>query len=237
MLQDLILDLEKLKNPPRVAVLQYFFKTGKGQYGENDIFLGLTNPQLHSLAKKYAKTIDIEELAELLYAAIHEYRAVALFILLLQYQQAKRAHISTTIYYQFYLNLIDQVNNWDLVDCSAPQLLGDYLIGKNTEILYELAHSKKLFRNRVAMVAQLAFIRKNLFDDLFPIALILLKHPHDLIHKAVGWMLREAWKREPKPVEFFIQENYVDMHRTTLRYAIEKMPEPQRKWFLNFGKN
>ncbi len=236
MYQELIGELEKLKNPQRAQVLQYFFKTGIGQYGENDIFIGLTNPQLHSLAKKYSTTLHLTDIEMLLYSPIHEFRAIALFILILQYNKAKKNKLSTTTFYSFYLNHIDQVNNWDLVDCTAGQLLGDFLLDKNTEILYDLARSNKLFRNRIAIVAQQAFIKKKIFHDLFSLASMLLPHTHDLIHKAVGWMLREAWKKEPVPIEIFIQENYFKMHRTTLRYAIEKMPESQRKWFLNFGK-
>jgi 3-methyladenine DNA glycosylase AlkD len=222
-------DLNKLRNPPKAKILAGFFKTGKGQYGEGDIFLGITVPDQRKIAKKYL-SLSFVNLQKLLASKIHEYRLVALLILVEQYQKASDQDKSKIV--KFYLKNSKNINNWDLVDLSAPKILGEYLSDKDKSILYKFAKAKNLWQKRIAIVATFSFIRKNNFDETLKIAEILLNDNHDLIHKAVGWMLREVGKKDLKVLEKFLQKHYKKMPRTMLRYAIEKFEEGERKKYL-----
>jgi len=229
MLNQLIKDIKKLTNPSKAKILQGFFKTAPGQYGTDDIFLGLTVPQQRSIAKNYT-TLKLTALQKLLNNKIHEYRLISLLILVEQYQRANLA--TRKKIYNFYLKNARQVNNWDLVDLTAPKIVGNYLLNKNKAILYKLAKSKNLWEKRIAIIATFEFIRNNQFIPTLKISKMLLSDQHDLIHKAVGWMLRELGKRDQKLLEKFLTQHLRQLPRTTLRYAIEKFPEKQRLAYL-----
>ncbi|MFQ5531294.1 MAG: DNA alkylation repair protein, partial [Candidatus Nanoarchaeia archaeon] len=222
-LQNLKKDLKKLASPEKVEIYQRFFKTGKGQYGEGDIFIGLTVPEQRSVAKKY-KGLKLPDLSELLQSKIHEERVTGTLILNLKYGEVKKENneIGMKKYVDFYLNNLKGINNWDLVDGSAPYVLGDWLLDKDKSILYEFAKSDNLWKKRISIIATFAFIKESQFKDALKISEILLKDSHDLIHKAVGWMLREIGKKDQKTLEDFLKKYYKNMPRTMLRYAIER---------------
>lgn len=222
-------ELKKAANPKQAKLLQGFFKTGKGQYGEGDIFLGIKVPVQRAIVKKYGG-MDLKEIQELLNSKIHEYRLIALFILIKKY--IKSSEEDKGKIYRFYLKNTKNINNWDLVDLSAPNIVGDYLLNKDRKVLYKLARSNHLWEKRISVLATFMFIRDNDFSDALKIGEILLKDTHDLIHKAVGWMLREIGKRNQEVEERFLQKHYKDMPRTMLRYAIEKFEEEKRKEYL-----
>ncbi|MFZ2193679.1 MAG: DNA alkylation repair protein [Candidatus Moraniibacteriota bacterium] len=230
-LKNLLTDLGSLKNPAKASVLERFFKTGKGEYGEGDIFWGIVVPDIRSVARKYFSEISFSDLKYLLSQPTHELRFSAIAILVLKYQKAKTEPDKEVIA-KFYLKNLKGINNWDLVDLSAPQILGDYFFDKNKEVLYELAYSKNLWKKRIAILSTFGFIRKNEFVDTLKIAEILLFDRHDLIHKAVGWMLREIGKRDKEKEIVFLKKYSKQMPRTTLRYAIEKFEERERKSWL-----
>ena len=222
-------ELKKLADPKQAEVLQRFFKTGKGEYGEGDIFLGIKVPVQREVANKFGE-LFLEDIEKLLKSKIHEHRLTALFILIKQYERAdkkKRARI-----FNFYLKNTKNINNWDLVDISAPKVVGDYLLNKPRNILYKLAKSDNLWERRIAIISTFTFIRNNEFRDTLKIAEILLNDKHDLIHKAVGWMLREVGKRDQKIEEEFLKKHYLKMPRVMLRYAIERFEERKRKFYL-----
>lgn len=223
-------ELKKLANPKRAEVSRWFFKTGKGKYGEGDVFLGLTSAQIKQAAKKYIN-INLADVQKLLNSKIHEDRAASLRILVLKYGQAEDDKTKKQIV-KFYLKNTKNINNWDLVDLSCPNILGDYLINKNRQILYKLAKSKNLWEKRISIISTLTFIRNKEFGDTLQISEILLNDKHDLIHKAVGWMLREAGKRDQKILENFLQKHYKIMPRAMLRYAIEKLNQKKKKFYL-----
>lgn len=212
-------DVELAKN------LQRFFKTGKGEYGEGDVFLGIKVPVQRGIAKKYLD-ISLDEIQNLLDSEIHEHRFIGLIILLEKYKKEPKK------IFDFYIKNSKRINNWDLVDVSCHKIVGEFLSDKDRKILYEFANSENLWERRIAIVSSFAFIEKDEFDDAIVIARILLKDEHDLIHKAVGWVLREIGKKELKLLENFLMENYDELPRTTLRYAIEKFEEEKRKRFL-----
>lgn len=222
-------DLLKLKNPQKAKILARFFKTGKGEYGEGDIFLGLAVPQQRQVAKKYPD-LTLEELQKLLNSKFHEYRLTALLILTAQYRKSDNDQKRKI--FEFYLKNAQNINNWDLVDLSAPNIVGDYLLGKDRMILSKLAKSKSLWEKRISILSTFTFIKNGQFEDSLKIAEILLKDNHDLIHKAVGWMLREIGKKDQKVEEQFLQKHYHQMPRIMLRYAIEKFSEEKRKFYL-----
>jgi len=222
-------DLKKLANPEKAKILQGFFKTGKGQYGEDDIFLGIVVPEQRKVAKKYSN-LNLGEIKKLLSSKIHEHRLVSLFILANQYQKADKQ--TKKKIFNFYLKNAKNINNWDLVDVSAPNIVGDYLLNKDKSILYKLAKSKNIWEKRIAIMATFSFIRNNGFDATLKISEILLEDEHDLIHKAVGWMLRELGKRNQAIEEKFLKKYYKKMPRTMLRYAIERFSENKRKSYL-----
>lgn len=229
MLNELRQETRSLANPEKAKILSRFFKTGKGEYGEGDQFLGITVPQSRVLARKYSGML-LQEVAELLKSTFHEERLVALLILVRKYQKGDEKQKSDI--FSFYLNSTHWINNWDLVDQSADKIIGAGL-RDDRGILYSLARSENLWERRIAMIATFHFIRKNDFKDTFKIAELLLSDRHDLIHKAVGWMLREVGKRDPEAQEAFLREHYRKMPRTMLRYAIEKFSEDRRKFYMS----
>jgi 3-methyladenine DNA glycosylase AlkD len=224
-------DLRAIASSKRAEISVRFFKTGKGQYGEGDVFIGVTNPDLRAVCKRYL-SLKFDKLQELLDNEVHEFRMAALIILVEQMKTAKTAEKRTEIY-DFYLDNTYSINNWDLVDCSARDILGFYLFDNNRSILYDMARTEHLWTQRISIIATHYFINKKQFLDTLKISEILLSHKHDLIHKAVGWMLREAWKKGAREqVEAFLEHNISRMPRTALRYAIEKMSDERKKYFM-----
>ncbi len=222
-------ELRKLGTPQKAKASAWFFKTGPGHYGEGDKFLGLTVPEQRAVAKKYS-SLDYKSLKTLLNSPYHEERLVSLLILVERFKKGdakERGNI-----YRFYFNNSKQVNNWDLVDLSADKIVGSFLLHKPRGILYKLAKSTNLWQKRIAIVATFAFIRAGQFTDTFKISEILLNDRHDLIHKAAGWMLREAGKRNRPALEKFLRAHYKQMPRTMLRYAIEKFPGARRQYYM-----
>lgn len=221
----------KLKNPAQAKVLQRFFKTGKGQYGEGDVFLGIMVPEQRRLVAKHWQALSLSDLKKLLQSKTHEHRLIALLVLVKKYQQGSRAERAEI--YRFYLSQTERINNWDLVDLSAPNIVGEELLDQDRKILYRLAKSPKLWERRIAMLATFAFIKKGESRDALAIAKTLLNDDHDLIHKAAGWMLREVGKRcGEKTLLVFLDTHSKKMPRTMLRYAIERLPESLRKRYL-----
>jgi 3-methyladenine DNA glycosylase AlkD len=228
-------ELKALAKPTRAFELQRFFKTAKGQYGEGDIFLGLTVPEVRTIARKYKK-LPLNEIEKLTSSDFHEFRLCGLVILTLQFKASKERSEQKKIF-NFYMKQAKEgyVNNWDLVDVTAP-IIGAYLVGENDPypLLEKLARSKSLWERRLAIIFTFAFIRTGELDPTIEISRRLLKDDHDLIHKAVGWMLREVGKRDIQILRAFLNENAQQMPRTMLRYAIEKMSEAERKkWLIN----
>jgi len=271
-------DLEKIKNPQKAKLLQRFFKTGKGEYGEGDIFIGLTVPQEREIAKKYY-SLDLHDLKELIESKIHEERMICLFILMHKYKTTNHKKII----FHFYIKNMKHINNWDLVDLSAPSIAGEHLLAlektcaeqsrvsddarqfyliqklvsallsKNRrqtgaqsifnssenelsraiQVLSVLAKSESVWERRIAVLATFRFIKEKKFDESLKLAKILLKDKHDLIHKAVGWMLREIGKRDLEMEMKFLNKYYQKMPRTMLRYAIERFPEVTRQHYLS----
>lgn len=230
ILKDLRKDLKKLANPKKAELLARFFKTGKGEYGEGDIFLGISVPNSRSIAHKY-KDLSQEQIKELFQSKIHEERLIAILLLVHNFQKGdeeKKKEI-----YQFYLNHTQFINNWDLVDLSAPKIIGDFLLSRKKDILYKLAKSESLWERRIAIISTFQFIYYKHYEDTLKIAEILLYDKHDLIQKAVGWMLREVGKRcSQETEEKFLKKYYRQMPRTMLRYAIEKFPTKLRIDYL-----
>ncbi len=233
-LKDLEQALAKYASSEKAAFFPRFFKTGKGQYGEGDVFIGVTVPNQRLVAKKF-KSLSWEDIESLLNSTIHEHRLTALLILVSQYETGSLSIKKWCV--EFYLNHLDRVNNWDLVDCSAHKILGDFLVDKDRAILYELARSGDLWRQRVAIVATWAFIRKKQFQETMEIAQIFLTHKHDLIHKAAGWMLREVGKQDEKVLINFLIRFGSRMPRTMWRYAIEKLDKDRLQNELNTKEN
>ena len=221
--------LRKLADPVLAASATRFFKTGPGEYGENDVFLGLRAATLRQLAKEH-QALPLEEAETLLQSEIHEERALALLILVRVVTRAPDSVRKQV--YDLYRANSRHVNNWDLVDVSAPTLVGGYLVDKNRKPLNGLAKSKSLWERRIAIVATQHFIRLDDFPDTLKIARMLLGDEEDLIHKAVGWMLREVGKRDQPTLEDFLGEHYSNMPRTMLRYAIERFPISKRQAYL-----
>jgi 3-methyladenine DNA glycosylase AlkD len=212
---------------------QRFFKNGKGEYGEGDVFLGLSVPLQRIIAKKYFKEINIKDLnTTLIRSKIHEHRQVALFLMVYRYEIEDKK--GKDAIYNYYVKNIKYVNNWDLVDSSAPNIIGSYLYDNPSKrnILYKWVKSDKLFIRRIAIVSTFYFIKKNYFLDTLKISKLLLKDKEDLIHKAVGWMLREIGNRNLKEEIKFLDKYYKEMPRTMLRYSIEKFQEEKRLKYL-----
>jgi 3-methyladenine DNA glycosylase AlkD len=221
--------LQAEADPRRAAISQRFFKTGPGEYAEGDVFLGVRVPLLRKLAKAYLQT-SLSMLQYLLSSPVHEERHLALFILVQRFAREKNRKRREI--YDFYLENLAGVNNWDLVDASAEHIVGAYLFDRSPRQLLRLARSCRLWDRRVAIMATFHFIKRNHFNTTFELADLLLRDPEDLIQKAVGWMLREIGKRDPAREETFLKPRYLRMPRTMLRYAIEKFPEPKRCAYL-----
>ncbi len=229
VLDQLKSELQSLADPEKAGILSRFFKTGKGEYGEGDVFLGIKVPLQRVVARKYCN-LPLRDAKKLLSSRVHEHRLTALFILVIQYQKADNSGRSRIA--DFYLSQTSGINNWDLVDLSAPKIVGAYLFDKDKSILYRLAESSHLWDRRISVLATFYFISKGEFDDALKIAGMLLKDKHDLIHKAVGWMLREIGKRDIDTEEKFLDNHCKEMPRTMLRYAIEKFDEKKRKHYM-----
>ncbi|OGJ21666.1 DNA alkylation repair protein [Candidatus Pacearchaeota archaeon RBG_13_36_9] len=229
MLQELEQELESQTDKEKAALLQRFFKTGKGEYGEGDVFLGVIVPKQRQIAKKF-KELEMSEIQELLNSKVHEKRLIALLILVEQFK--KSGGKGKQKIFDFYLNNTKKINNWDLVDLSAPNIIGAFLLDKKRDVLYELARSENLWEKRISIISTAAFIRNKDFEETIKISEILLKDEQDLIHKAVGWMLREVGKKDEECLIKFLNRNYKIMPRTMLRYSIEKFPEEKRQKYL-----
>lgn len=223
-------ELLSMANPEKAVFLQRFFKTGPGQYAEGDVFLGLVVPLTRSIAKANKQT-PLAELQRLIESPFHEARLCALLILVEQFKKASPEERKER--YDFYLANTSRINNWDLVDLTCPHVVGAYLADKDRSPLYALARSGHLWKERIAIVSTIAFIRHGEYQDTLALADYFLTHPHDLIHKAVGWMLREVGKKDRETLTAFLESRAVRLPRTALRYAIEHYPENQRQYFLN----
>jgi len=223
-------DLIKESEPEYAERLQIFFKTGKGEYGEGDVFHGVRVPKQRKIAKKHSG-VPIEEVLKLLHSEFHEERLTALFILVAKYQRGDNRKREKIV--SIYLDNTDWVNNWDLVDSSAPKILGDWLQDRPREILYELARSESLWKRRISIISTFAFIDKGEYSDAITLAEILIDDDHDLIHKASGWVLREVGKNDEERLLSFLDKHSHEMPRTMLRYSIEKLEESKRKHYLS----
>lgn len=222
-------ELLNRKNKEKAKFLSGFFKTGKGEYGEGDVFLGINVPLQRQLAKSH-KDLNQSGIQKLLESKFHEFRLTGLLILVEKYKNGgEKEKVKVT---DFYLKNIRFINNWDLVDLSAPNILGSYFLNKDREILIKLAKSDNLWARRISIVATFAFIRNGEYADTLRISAILLSDKHDLIHKAVGWMLREVGKKDQKVLLSFLDEHVRVMPRTALRYAIERLSEKQKKRYM-----
>ena len=223
-------------DPSQVEGLSRFFKTGSGQYGEGDRFLGIKVPVTREVVKACWRETGLDDLEECIASEYHEVRLAALLALVEIFSHARKDPALQKACVDFYLSHTDRINNWDLVDLSCYPLLGQWLLDKDRGILYDLARNgKTLWEQRIGIVSTMTFIRNGQLGDTFAIADILLHHPHDLIHKAVGWLLREAGKRNKAALDAFLQDRYRTMPRTMLRYAIEKYPESERLSYLSRG--
>jgi 3-methyladenine DNA glycosylase AlkD len=222
-------DLRELADPAGAMHSLRFFKTGPGEYGEGDKFLGLTVPEMRTIARKY-RTLDDDAALELLASPWHEERLVALLLLVQGYKRGDERRRRKI--HRAYLANTRWINNWDLVDLSAEHVVGPHLEAEEIELLERLARSRSLWERRIAIISTFHFIRRNEFRPTLKMATMLLNDPHDLIHKAVGWMLREVGKRDRKVLDTFLRKHYRTMPRTMLRYAIERHPETIRKRYL-----
>ena len=229
----LLSEMLKHEDPSQVEGLSRFFKTGPGEYGEGDLFLGIKVPVTRSVVKDCWKGTSFEDLEECLASGYHEVRLAGLLTLVEIFSHSRKDPLVQERCIGFYLAHTERINNWDLVDLSCYQLLGSWLMDKDRSLLYDLARNgKSIWEQRIGIVSTIAFIRKGQLDDTFAIADILLYHPHDLIHKATGWLLREAGKRDGSALREFLATRYMNMPRTMLRYAIEKFPEEERQQYL-----
>ncbi|MCG6141518.1 DNA alkylation repair protein [Leptospira mtsangambouensis] len=231
--EQILSDLKKGGNKEKAEFLPKFFKTGPGEYGEGDKFLGVTVPIQRKVAKKYYKEIDIPALKSLITSPFHEVRLTTLFILVLKFESKDITEKKQKEIVDFYLKHTSSINNWDLVDSSADKILGAFLFQRQRDVLNKFHTSKDLWKNRISILSTFYFIRKNDFNDTLRYCESYLTHKHDLIHKATGWMLREVGNRDKKTLNRFLQSNAAKMPRTMLRYAIEKLPESERKFWLS----
>lgn len=233
ILSEVRTELNAVSSPERAKTNAWFFKTKPGEYGHGDKFVGITVPAIRKIVRKYRDDIMLKEIEHLVQSPIHEERLCGLLFLVEKYKKADGA--SKTRIYNLYLKLAEKhINNWDLVDLSARDIIGEYsrVQENSSKFLQTLARSKNLWERRIAIVSTYAFIRSGEVGPTLMIAEVLLRDTHDLIHKATGWMLREAWKRDPEKVEAFLMHYKSIIPRTTLRYAIERMPVMQRKEFM-----
>ena len=221
--------LHALADPERAVLLQRFFKTGPGEYAEGDRFIGVRVPRIRKLVRAHPD-IPLEEVEQLLQSEIHEERLLALLLMVQHYQRGD-GKVRKRLY-QLYLGSTEFINNWDLIDVTAKNIVGAWLENKSRKPLYKLARSKSLWERRIAIMATFRYIPADDFEDCLKLAEMLRDDEHDLIHKAVGWMLREVGKRDRAVEEAFLQQHYQSMPRTMLRYAIEKFPEKRRQAYL-----
>jgi 3-methyladenine DNA glycosylase AlkD len=226
-------DLKALANPAKARILSGFFKTGRGEYGEGDVFLGIVVPETRRVAGKYAN-LPLGEVRRLLSSRIHEERLAGLLILVDKYRKARDNDRERKRIFDFYLANTYGVNNWDLVDLSTPEIVSDYLLDHEKEraVLYKLARSRNVWERRIAIMGTFRFIKARQFCDALKIAEMLLKDEHDLIHKAVGWMLREIGKQDQDAEERFLKKHCRSMPRTMLRYSIEKFDARKRASYM-----
>ena len=237
MYKVIVKELESLKDPDKAKILSRFFKTWKWGYGEWDKFLWIPVPQQREIAKKFFEKTDLDDIENLLESKYHEIRLTALLILCYKYEFAtkKKLYDEQKNIVDFYLSNLEHCSNWDLVDLVCYKILWNYLLDKDRKILYKLAEDKNIWKQRVAIVSTMNFVKKWQFDDTLKISEMLLNHNHDLIHKAVGWLLREVWKKDEKVLKDFLDKYATNMPRTMLRYAIEKLSEDDRKYYLNIN--
>lgn len=231
MLKEIIADIESFSEPDRVDAMKKYLKAIPGGYGEGDEFIGVRVPNLRTVSKSYYKSIGLKDLSKLISSPIHEFRLAAVFILVLKFEKEKEAGKRQELV-DFYLDHIKFMNNWDLIDSSSHKILGVHLLDRDTKLLYDFVYTDNLWLQRIAIISTYHFIRNNKFEDTFAMAEILIHHKHDLIHKAVGWMLREIGNRDFEEAFQFLKRYYSEMPRTMLRYAIEKYPEEIRQDFL-----
>jgi len=235
MYNTIIEDLENLKNPDKAKILSRFFKTWKWEYGEWDKFLWIPVPEQRIIAKKHFEKWNLNDIEKLLKSPYHEIRLTALLILYYKYESVtkKKLYDEQKKIVDFYLSHLEYCNNWDLVDLVCYKILWNYLLDKDRQTLYKLAEDKNMRKQRVAIVSTMTFIKKWEFEDTLKISEMLLNHGHDLIHKAVWWLLREVWKKDEKVLRNFLDKYANKMPRTMLRYAIEKLNESERKYYLS----
>lgn len=227
-------ELSKLGSTKKAESSAWFFKTGEGQYGYGDIFIGVSVPEQRKIAKEY-KDLPLDEIQKLMNSEFHECRLTGLIILVNQFKKADEK--TRKKIFDFYLSNTVNINNWDLVDSSASQIVGTFLLDRDRKLLYKLAVSKSMWERRIAVISTFAFIAQNEFEDTIRLATLLMNDKEDLMHKAVGWMLREMGKRDQATLTEYLDENAHLLPRTTLRYAIEKYPEATRKRFLAIKKS
>lgn len=224
--------LNLLSIPEKAAFFPKFFKTGKGEYGEGDQFIGVIVPEQRKVAKEYFSKISLEELSELLSSEIHEYRLTALFMLILKFEKAKEQSVQDEIV-EFYLNHLQHINNWDLVDTSCYKILGRYSFENQKEnLLRKLSNSENMWHKRIGVVGTMYYVKKGSFELTKELITQNLHHPHDLLHKANGWLLREIGNKNEQELISYLNQHYKIMPRTCLRYAIEKLDESLRQDYL-----
>jgi 3-methyladenine DNA glycosylase AlkD len=219
-----VTELKKVADVKKAAVLSRYFKTGKGEYGEGDVFLGVTVPKQRVIAKKYYQKASLADVAKLLESPVHEHRFTALEMLVFKYEMAKDEATKKEIF-NFYIKNRGGINNWDLVDTSAPYIVGDYLAYRPRSLLYRLAKSKKLWDRRIAVVSTYLFIKNGDFADVCTLSELLMTDPQPLIHKVCGWMLREMGKKNELRLLEFLGKNFQSMPRIMLSYATERLPK------------
>lgn len=227
-------EIREFADPGKAKLLQGFFKTGKGEYGEGDRFLGVKVPESRGVAGKYFSEVGLSDIGELIGSSFHEDRLTGLIMLVKKFERAGEKEKKKI--FDFYLAHSGRVNNWDLVDLTAPNIVGKWLVGRDRKIIYKLVRSENIWERRIAMVSTLSFIKEKDLGDVFRIAEMLLGDGEDLMHKAAGWMLREAGKKDEKSLVAFLEKNKRVMPRTMLRYAIERFDEKRRKEFLLSSK-
>ena len=221
----IIYELRLLSTDEKRNILPRFFKTGKGEYGEGDKFLGVSVPDVRKVAKNH-KNATINDLTEMMQSEWHEVRLCSLLIMVEQFKKTDDEGRKSIV--DFYLSVTSRINNWDLVDLSCPAIIGEYLLNRSHDLLYRLAESSLLWENRIAIVSTIIFIRQGQLDDTFNLSTKMMNHPHDLMHKAIGWMLREAGKRDEARLYSYVKTYRLEMPRTMLRYAIEKFDKNVR---------
>ncbi len=230
MLKRLVADMEKMRDRKKAEILSGFFKTGKGEYGEGDKFLGIQVPDVRTIAHKYPM-MSLDDVEKLLDSEVHEHRLAALLILVKKFDDGDEA-VKKRIF-DFYIRNAKKVNNWDLVDLSAHRIVGPFIENGGRSVIYRLAKSGNLWERRIAIIATMHSIRNGKFEDTFAVSQMLMEDKHDLIHKAVGWMLREVGKVDINAEEGFLRKHYKTMPRTALRYAIERFPEKKKMFYMD----